>query len=352
MVGGEVAAVGGAALVGVFAVSTVDGAAVHRVATFGAPDDVEEGGAGTAGFVAFAAGTLALDGGVGGVVPDGREAVGGGGGAVPGDQAGVGVVVEDADDGGKAPAFGLGGRVGGVVHLAGDLEIGDSLEEEFGDEADGGGVLVELGADRASGGVVDGGVAGGPGAGVEAALDAVAHSAIVVLDAAALVFASAGGLDGKDVAVTGAFTADDVGVGGQVDLRTAFFDEGEYLVGEGGIAAQAVGVDGVEDVEGAVQDVEAELFVGGHCAFGVLPEDDVTGVAGDGVDADDCAIDGGGELAAGFLLGVEGDFVFGGLVFAGDGAPDGDADGRMVGWSDIRVIDHCSGYADYGNRYR
>ena len=53
-------------------------------------------------------------------------------------------------------------------------------------------------------------------------------------------------------------------------------------------------------------------------------------MAGNGVDADDVALHGGGKVSTfGFLV-LEGDFVVGGLGFGGYGAPEGDPGGAVV----------------------
>lgn len=152
----------------------------------------------------------------------------------------------------------------------------------------------------------------------------------MILDAAELVFLGARRLDGKYVALAGAALADDVRVAGEIDLRTALVDQADDLVGQGRIAADAVWIDGVEHVEDTGLGVLPELAIGVHLALGLVPENDVAGVAGYLVDADDDAVDGLGELAAGSFLVGEGGFVLGSLGLAGDGAPDGDAHGRLV----------------------
>jgi hypothetical protein len=97
------------------------------------------------------------------------------------------------------------------------------------------------------------------------------------------------------------------------------------------IAAQAVDVVGIENVEGVGLAILAELAVSGHLSFGVGPKDDIAGVAGDSVDADDVAADGLGEAAAGGLLALEGGLILGGLGLGGDGIPDGGMERRLGG---------------------
>jgi len=229
---------------------------------------------------------------------------------------------------------GAGRVVGGGIEGVDDVGVGFAGDEEAGGQADGGGgVGIEGGAGGLPFGVAGGQVAEGPVVGGEATADAGAQALGGVADAGTLVFLGADGLDGVDVAVTGGGLADGVGGGGEVDFSAGFLDEGDDLVGEGGITAEAVGVGGPEDVKGSGLAVLAELAVGLHRGFGVGPEDEVAGVAGDGVDADDVALEGGGEGAAGLLLVGEGGFVFGGLGLATDGGPDGDAEvGWLVSW--------------------
>ncbi len=116
---------------------------------------------------------------------------------------------------------------------------------------------------------------------------------------------------------------------GQVDFGAGFFHQADHLVAQRRVAAQPVGVYGVQHVECAVLHVPAQLAVGVDLGLGVLPENDVAALARHAVDAHDVAAHVGGELAAQAFLLFEADFVFGGLLFAADGAPDGDA-GRAV----------------------
>ena len=221
----------------------------------------------------------------------------------------------------------------------------------FGGQEDGRGqVGIGCGGDGFAGGrIADGEVAEGPVGGGEATADAGFGAGLVLADAAALVLLSADGLDGVDVAMADGGLADGVRGAGQVDLGAGLFDEGDDLVGEGRVAAEAVGVYGEEDVEGVVGAILAELAVGGDGGFGVVPEDEVAGVAGDGVDVDDVAVEGGGEFAAGGFLLLEGGFVGGGLGFGGDGAPDGDAEGSLGVWGCGGIwVWGCGGVGGHG----
>ena len=305
----------------------------HGAAAAGTEDDAGEGRACTPLVGVATALALADDGGVGVEVPE-RGIVGGGfggGDVAPPREAGVVVVVEDVPDGGVVPAFGAGRVVRRSIEGVDDGGVGLAGEELSGGQGDGGGkVGVELCAGGDAGDGVPGGqVAEGPVVGGEASAHAGGDTVTHALDAEVLVLLGADGLDGVDVAVAGGGVADGVRCAGQVNLGAGLLHQAEDLVGEGGIAAQTVGVDGKEDVEGVFLAILAELAVGGHGGLGVRPEDEITGVAGDGVDADDVGTYSVGELAAGGLLVVEGRFILGGLGFGRDGTPDGDAEG---GW--------------------
>jgi len=191
-----------------------------------------------------------------------------------------------------------------------------------------------FGGGDAAVGAGDGAVAQWPVAGAEAARDPGFDAGAEAVDAEGLILGGADGLDGVDVALGGGGLADGMGGGGEVDFSAGLFDQADDLVGEGGVAPEAVGVEGEEDVEDVVGAVLAELAVGGHGGFGVVPEDEVAGVAGDGVDDDDVSVDSLGELAAGGFLILEGGLVGAGLGFGGDGGPDGDAGGRGF-------VSHC-----------
>lgn len=291
-----------------------DGAVLggHWPAAAGAVDEAAEGMALASVGAGTTAAALAEDGAVGFGIPQGGEAVAGvgGGGGAPHDEAGVGVVVHDVAEGAGGPLRGAAWAVGGGVELAADGVQGVASEVEVGDEADGGRFLgVEFAADAAAGGgIAEGAVAGGPVGGVEPTAGAGGHSEAVAANPYGLFLSGADGLDGVEVAQAGGRVADGVGCGGHVQFGAGFLDQADDLLGQGGIAAEAVYVDGVEDVEGVALAVVAELAVGGHGGFGLVPEDEVAAVAGHGVDADDggCAsrggVEGRGETAACRLL--------------------------------------------------
>ena len=78
-------------------------------------------------------------------------------------------------------------------------------------------------------------------------------------------------------------------------------------------------------------DVLAELAIGGHGCLGVLPEDEISGVAGDGVGGYDGSAKCGGEGASGVELILDGGLVGSGLGCGGDGCPECDAEDVAVG---------------------
>jgi len=313
------------------AVGAAVAVADHRGAAAAAVDDaVEWAAVGLGARVAGPGGALAADGGVGLVVPvDGVLGIGAEQVGLIAHVASVEVVEDDVADGCGAPVVGAGGAVWATVEVVGDGAVGEAAQVELGDALDGRcGLRIDGGAgDAAGGGVARGLVAERPEDG-DAGCGAGAFARGGAADTEGGVLAGAHHLDGVDVAGASGGVADLVGGGGDVDFGAGVADEGDDLVGQRGIAAEAVHVDGVEDVDGVGLAVLTELAVGGHGGFGVAPEYEIASVARDSVDADDGAADCVGEIATGALLISQAGFAVGGLGFATDGAPEGDAEGR------------------------
>jgi len=117
-----------------------------------------------------------------------------------------------------------------------------------------------------------------------------------------------------------------VGQRGGIDLGAGVGHQGLDLGDQRVGAAEAVAGAAPQDVEGSLLAGLAQLGVGRNLALGVLEKDVLTAVAGNLEGDHHVASDGVGPQPAVTELGGKGILVDGGLLRAGDGGEDGDAE--------------------------